>query len=186
MQGPTGCSGVQAARKSSHSAGVLTPRRMAPQMQPFGSRARPAAMSKRLAASKRAYDRPEPQPAGRHLADAPPVGLPDLEDGVHELERRRVALRPDAAAVGVLDLRPAAFDLLDEAVDGQEDIQRLEAGDGAGDAVVRGEELVRAGADDGADVAGADDAVEADLAEVEDGLHDGRADLVEGEDVVVM
>ena len=102
-----------------------------------------------------------------------------------------VAAARDGAAELVLDLAAAFVELADQHQDRLHDVERLEAGDGDGAAVVAGEPLVGGGADDRADMAGADEAIDADSAgggdfrAVEDGLNGGRRQDVVGEDAEI-
>ena len=100
-------------------------------------------------------------------------------------------LARDGAAELVLDLAAAFVELADQHQDRLHDVERLEAGDRDRAAVVAGEALVGGGADDRADMAGADEAIDADgagcrdLRAVEDGLDGRRRQDVVAEDAEV-
>ena len=78
-------------------------------------------------------------------------------------ERPQVALVRDDARVLVLDLAATLGELAQHHQHRLQEVERLEAGDRDRLAVLVGDELERARADDGRDVAGADEAVEAQV-----------------------
>ena len=90
-------------------------------------------------------------------------------------QRPRVALLADDPRVLVLDLAAALADLGEQHGDGLEDVERLEAGRHQGQAVLGRDEAVGPLADDRRDVPGPEEAVEAQVGRLEDGL-EGRDD----------
>src|SRR4030065_182182 len=97
-----------------------------------------------------------------------------------------IAFRLDAAAIGYFHPRLSFLDLLHQHLYRQQDVQRLEAGDHAGYAIIAWDERVRPGAGGGADMPGADDAVYLELTQVEQRLHDGRAQLQQAEHMEIV
>ena len=85
----------------------------------------------------------------------------------HHLERAQVALVRHHAPVLVLDLTATLRQLPEDHLDRLEHVERLEARDHDRPAVVGGYELERPRADHRADVAGTDEAVEAQVGRVE-------------------
>ena len=148
---PIACSGVQAVPKTLHSQGLITPFSTSPHWQAFGI-GDADARAPRSAARRRSRRRPRAslQRALGDEAEAAPLEVrPQLEHLGHHLERRRVALVGDDAPVLVLDLAAALGELAQDHLDRLEDVERLEAGDDQRLAVVGGDELERARADDG-------------------------------------
>ena len=86
-----------------------------------------------------------------------------LEDLGHRREGGPVALVGDDARVLVLDLAAAVAQLAQDHLHRLEQVERLEARDHDRAAVVGRDELERPAADDGRDVAGADEAVEPEV-----------------------
>ena len=93
-----------------------------------------------------------------------------LEHLGQHLQRPRVALVAHDPGVLVLDLAAALADLGQQHGDGLEDVERLEPGGHQRLAVLLGHEPVGPVADDGRHVARAEEAVEAQVGRLEDGL----------------
>ena len=120
-------------------------------------------------------------------AQTPPFEVrPELHDLVDDLQRLGVAVPGHHPAVLVLHLRPLLAQLLQEHVDRGENVEWFEAGAHQRLAVVPGDEVVGPAADDGGDVAGADEAVETQVGRVEDGLDGGDDRHVVAEDREVL
>ena len=93
----------------------------------------------------------------------------------HHLQGTRVPLVANATrCTGSPPAAPLA-DLGQQHGDRRQDVERLEPGCDQGLAVLGGDEPVRAVADDGGDVTGTEEAVQAEVGRLEDGL-DGRDD----------
>ncbi len=164
MHVPIGRSGVQAVPKTLHSHGLITPFRTSPHWHAFGSATRtPGTLEAQLGVEVGVGLR-ELQAAVGDEAEAAPLEVrTQLEHLGQHLERAQVALVGHDALVLVLDLAPALGELAQDHRDRLQDVQRLEARDHDRLAVVGGDELERPRADDRRDVAGADEAVQAQV-----------------------
>jgi hypothetical protein len=157
MHVPIGRSGVQAVPNTLHSHGLMTPFRHA------HARNAPAQLGVQVRVRLRQLE-----PALGDEAHAAPLEVrPQLEHLRHHLERAQVALVGDDALVLVLDLAAALTELAQDHQDALEDVERLEAGNHDGLAVVGGDELERPRADDGRHVPRADEPVQAQVRRVQ-------------------
>src|SRR4030043_465455 len=91
-------------------------------------------------------------------SDLPPDGVERLENLLHERPSHGIPLAADGPRIFERHAGLALDRLFQDRTDGEQDIAGLEAGDGAGDTVVPGDELIRLRADNGADVARIDEA----------------------------
>ncbi len=152
---------MQTVPNSLQSVGFLTPRKMAPHSQPWWSGDRRVRHAETPLGVEGRVPVADPQRAVGHVAQAAPFEAgAQLEDLVDERLGLEVALAGHGAGVLVLDLGAALVDLADQHQDGLHQVQRLEAGDHHRLLVLLREGLVGRGADHGADVRRADEAVE--------------------------
>jgi len=177
MGAPRGRSGVHWTPKAGHSKGFLRPCRTRPAMQSADSRHPRRAIQS--APRRRSGDRPR-EGAGRSRESRRCRAT-----GGWRLRRSRpraagglVAVAGDGAAVLVLDLGAAAFQLRNGQADALQQIQRLEAGDHDGDVVALGERFVFVKAHDRADVAGREEGLDAAVGGAQNGLDGGRNEYV--------
>ena len=155
--GRAGDSGVQARAKAGQSAGAWRPVRICPQAQGDGGRVlRGASAGRNCSASKAANSARRRRP----LAGMTPRPRHSASTGVKTsamaASAARLPSRLNRAGVLCFHLGASFGVLRHQHVDGLQDVQRLEAGDDAGQAIVSRQRLIGGAAENDADVPGAE------------------------------
>ena len=116
----------------------------------------------------------EGQSAPGHEAEAAPLAVGDFEDGVDDALGFGIAAGMHDARIRIDHFGASGLEQPQDVADAEEDVGRLEAGDGDGPVQFAREGDVGIGTDDGADVAGGEEGVGGGLGIGADGAQEGR------------